>query len=85
MRGFKSALRVNLTEPQKKELEQLARASLTPNALAQRARMVLLRAEELPIAHIAERLGTRRWLVGEWIKRYQREGLKGNAPKITRG
>jgi len=85
MRGFRSPLQVVLSDSERQELIHLVRASLTPNALARRARMVLLRAEGLPIMHIAKQLVADRSAVRKWIRRYTQDGLNGLKDKPRSG
>jgi transposase len=58
-------------------LRQWTQASSIPAALAQRAKILLLAADGLSNADIAEQLGVSRPTVISWRRRHAREGLAG--------
>jgi transposase len=67
-------------------LESWRRSSSVPAGLAQRARIVLLAAENVPVKEIVERVGVSKPTVIGWKKRYAAEGLGGleDRPKSGR-
>ena len=65
-------------EPQEREfLEGWARRRKTAQALALRARIVLLAAEGRSNSEVAEYLHTTRVTVGKWRSRFARDGIQG--------
>jgi transposase len=58
-------------------LESWTRSSSVRAGLAQRARIVLLAADRVPVKDIAERVGVSRPTVIGWKKRYAAEGIGG--------
>ena len=67
------AAKVIITERQQDVLSTLTRSSTCPQALAQRARMILLAFDGLDNEEIAERLGCERHAVGSWRRRWAPE------------
>jgi len=59
------------------QLTTWVRAATTRRSLAERARIILLSAEGLSAAAIAERLGVVRLTVYKWRQRYGRHGVAG--------
>ncbi len=59
------------------QLTRLVRASSGRAGLAQRARIVLLAADGMPNAEIAERVGVSRPTVNRWRARYAEPGWPG--------
>jgi putative transposase len=64
------AAKVIITERQQDVLSTLTRSSTCPQALAQRARMILLAFDGLDNETIAERIGCERHAVGIWRRRW---------------
>lgn len=64
------AAKVTITERQQQVLRTMTRSSTCPQALAQRAGMILLAFERLDNEGIAERLGCERHAVGLWRRRW---------------
>jgi transposase len=71
----KSALVV--TPLEREELERLAARPTTAQALAMRARVVLLSSEGLTNLAVAARLGVTNQTVGKWRERFVRERVQG--------
>lgn len=69
------APRIELTTPQRRRLERLARSKTASVRLVRRAQMVLCAAEGKQNSEIAERLRVGRVQVGRWRERYAAEGL----------
>jgi putative transposase len=63
-------LSITVSAAQRALLERLARAQTTPQALARRARIILLAAEGHQNEPIAEQLGCNRIQVREWRRRW---------------
>jgi transposase len=68
---------IELSVEERSELERLARARLTAQALAMRARIVLAAADGDTNVRIAERLGVFKGTVGRWRERYALHRLDG--------
>jgi len=64
------AAKIIITERQQHVLQTLTRSSTCPQALAQRARMILLAFDGLTNEDIAEHLGCERHAVGPWRRRW---------------
>jgi len=79
---------ISLSDQQRQDLLQLARAHSTPQALARRARMVLRAADaDGPTnLQIAQELGCKNDTVGRWRRRFAEQGLQGlqDAPRSGR-
>jgi putative transposase len=59
------------------QLQAMERSRSVPQALAQRARIILLAADGLNNGSVAARLGLSRSTVGKWRQRFLRQGLVG--------
>lgn len=68
---------VELTDSERETLEGWTRRRKTAQALALRARIVLLAAENRTNGEIAERLDIHRGTVGKWRNRFVEKGLDG--------
>ncbi len=68
---------VDLTVEGRATLVQLTRRPTVAAGLAQRARIVLLAADGLPIRQIAPTVGADRNRVRRWLDRYRADGLDG--------
>jgi len=70
---------IDLSDDQRRDLERLARATSTPQALAFRARLILrIAGEDRPTnLKVAEELGCDDDTVGSWRRRFLAEGLPG--------
>lgn len=64
------ARKLIITERQQATLETMARSATCPQAVARRARMILLAFEGLDNRDIAERVGCERHAVGPWRRRW---------------
>lgn len=71
------ALPVELTESERETLEGWKRRRKTAQALALRARIVLLAARDLTNGEVAERLDINRVTVGKWRNRFVEKRLDG--------
>jgi DNA invertase Pin-like site-specific DNA recombinase len=69
--------RVVLSAEQREELEAVARRGTSEHRMAQRSRMVLLRANGVPVLEIARRLEVSRMSVRRWCDRYMKQGFQG--------
>src|SRR5919202_320967 len=85
MRGRKTALTIHLTPDERQRLRVWQRATAIPAGLARRGRIILLRAEGMPISQIAAAVGINRRFVYKWVERFQQEGLAGLSDKPGRG
>ena len=79
------APKIVLTEEERTELTRLVRSTLTSVRLAQRARIVLLAADDMKNQDIAARLGVGRVQVSRWRERYAQLRLSGIERDLPRG
>ena len=77
---------IELTPQEHNALTRLVRARRTPQALALRARIVLMTAEHVRPSAIAQQLSVSQPTVRKWRLRYVQEGLRGlrNEPRPGR-
>ncbi len=75
---------LNLTDEERTALEKGSRHG-TSHAFRTRCRMILLKADRLPSAQVAEQIGCCMIAVNGWVKRYQADGLGGLKTKHGRG
>ncbi len=75
---------LNLTDDQRAAPEKGYRHGKS-HAFRTRCHMILLKADRLTSAHVAERVGGCMMSVNGWVKRYQAEGIDGLATKPGRG
>ena len=73
----KSAVTIELSAAERRELEGLARRRKTAQGLAQRARIVLAAAEGLENQAIVARVGASANTVGKWRRRFAERRLDG--------
>jgi transposase len=71
------AVAIDLSELERRTLDDLARRRRTAQGLARRARIVLLAAEGLENKTIAAELGTMADTVGKWRRRFAERRLEG--------
>jgi transposase len=76
---------VEITEAEREHLGRLLRADKTPCRIAQRARIVLLAAEGMPAARIAELVGCTERNVQNWRTRFDEERLAGLEDRARAG
>lgn len=86
MRQMRADATLELQQEQRAELEKVARSRRTPQAVAQRARIVLMTAEGISPGAIGEQLGVSQPTVRKWRARYVEGGLAGlrNEPRPGR-
>jgi putative transposase len=86
MRQMRSDAEIELTEEERTELGNVARSRRTPQAVALRARIVLLTADGFAPTTIAEELGISQPTVRKWRARYVEDGVAGlrNEPRSGR-
>jgi transposase len=77
---------IDLTEPQRQELQRIVRATTTPHVEILRARIVLLAAQGHPSDEIAHTLGVSEQMVCKWRSRFSKAGMAGlnESPKSGR-
>jgi transposase len=78
-------LAVELSSRDREQLTSWVRSSSVRAGLAQRARIVLLAADGVPVKEIVERVGMSKPTVIAWKKRYTAEGIGGLADRPKPG
>ena len=73
----KTAVAIDLTDSERRELQSLASRRRTAQGLAQRARIVLLAAEGVENKNICERVGAAPNTVGKWRRRFAERRMEG--------
>jgi hypothetical protein len=68
---------VSLTADARAALVHMNRSPSVPAGLARRARIVLLAADELPLARIAQQVSVDRNVVRTWVDRFRAHGPDG--------
>jgi putative transposase len=86
MRQMRADAEIELAEDERAELEKVARSRRTAQAVALRARIVLLTADGFAPTTIAQELGISQPTVRKWRARYVEDGLPGlrNEPRPGR-
>lgn len=86
MRQMRADAALTLQREQRLELEKVARSRRTPQAVAQRVRIVLLTADGMAPSAIGEQLGVSQPTIRKWRARYAEDGLAGlrNEPRPGR-
>jgi len=84
-RGRKTSLMIRLTPAERQTLLAWQRSTTLPAGLVRRGRIILLMADQVPISHIATRVGISRRFIYRWVQRFLHEGLEGLADKSGRG
>ena len=80
-RGRKTALTIHLTPAERHTLLAWQRSTTINAGLARRGRIILLRADRVPITQIAATVGISRRFVYKWIQRFFQAGLEGLVDK----
>ncbi len=75
--------KIRLKPKEKSELESWLRSRKVARSLAQRAEIILLSAQGLPVAEVCQRLQLSRPTVYKWVSRFLKYGLPGlgDAPR----
>lgn len=68
---------IHLKNQVRRKLERLVRAGTTENRVATRARMILLRADDVPVLEIGRRLEVSDDSVQRWCDRFKGKGVDG--------
>ena len=79
------AVKIELTEAERKRLGRWSRSRSAAVRLRERSRMVLMAADGMTNKAIAEAMGTDQNKVGRWRRRFADDGLKGIARERPRG
>jgi transposase len=77
--------KVDLTEPERQELEGRVKASTASQRDSLRAAIILRRAEGIKQAQVARELGVSVACVNKWSQRFERDGLDGLQDAKGRG
>ena len=83
--GRVSQKTIVLSEVERHELEAWQRSTTQKAGLVRRARIVLLRAEGMPIAAIGRQVSIRRQHAEKWVDRFRAQRIAGLADKKGRG
>jgi len=78
-RGRRTSLTITLTNDERQTLRAWQRSTTIPAGIARRGRIILLMADQVPIAHIAATVGISRCYIYTWVHRFLQEGLAGLA------
>lgn len=70
-------LRIRLHKNEREILQELVRGQRVEARCHRRARMILLAAEGETISSIAEKMGSNRLRVGQWLNRFEEQRLEG--------
>jgi Homeodomain-like domain len=81
--GRRSQLTITLTPEERAHLEHLLRQRTQPTWLHQRVRMVLLRANGVPIVHISTAVGITTPHVYRWLRAWQGAGIAGLTAAVS--
>ena len=84
-RGRTTSLTIRLTPAERQTLLGWQRSTTITAGRARRGRIVLLRAEGMPITTMATTVGISRRFVYKWLQRFLRAGLAGLADQPGRG
>jgi hypothetical protein len=84
-RGRRTSLTIRLTPAERQTLLAWQRSTTIPAGLARRSRILLLRADGVPISTIATTVGISRRFVYKWVQRFLQVGLVGLADQPGRG
>ena len=75
--GRRTALRIQLPDDWRRQLETWQRCHRRPVGLVRRGRIILLLADGMPVTHVAAMVGIQRCHVYKWARRFQALGLDG--------
>jgi transposase len=75
---------IQLSDEQRQELEAGYRTS-TSHTFRERCQMILLKSEKRSSSEIARFLDCHKMTVGEWVKRFEAEGIEGLKTRPGRG
>ena len=82
--GRKTSLTIRLTQAVRQTLLAWQRAPNVSAKVARRGQILLLLADGVPIAHIANVVGLDHKTVRKWIQRFMEQGLAGLQDKPAR-
>jgi hypothetical protein len=80
-RGSHTSLTIRVTAKERRTLLAWQWSKTIPAGRARRGKVILLMADQVPIAHIAAMVGISRRFVYKWVHRFLQEGLVGLADK----
>ena len=83
--GRTTSLTLTLTPEERQTLLAWQRSTTIPAGRARRGRIILLLADGVPIAHIADTVGINRRFVYKWAKRFLHERIAGLTDLPGRG
>ena len=84
-RGRRTTFTICLTKDDRRTLRAWSASKTVPARHARRGRVVLLRADGVPISRIAILVGLSRHSVYKWVQRFRQEGLAGLTAKPSWG
>ena len=68
---------LQLSEPQRRDLNEIAQSRSLPAGFVFRAKLILMLADGTPFAVIKERLQTTAPTISRWKQRFMEDGLEG--------
>jgi transposase len=74
---MRTSKRINVSDKDREQLNQVVRNGNTPQKTALRARIVLLSAEGIPTGEIMHQLVTTTPTISRWRNRYESDGISG--------
>ena|SRR5579884_3006735 len=74
---WKTDLRIELNEEERRELERLGRSLTAPHRAVVRARTILLLAAGKSVSAVAREVGRGRRIVRKWGERFHKKRLRG--------
>ncbi len=74
---MRTSKRINVSDKDRVQLNQVVRNGNTPQKVALRARIVLLSADGIPTGEIMSQLSTTTPTITRWRDRYETDGVSG--------
>ncbi|VAX02940.1 hypothetical protein MNBD_GAMMA20-134, partial [hydrothermal vent metagenome] len=78
-------INISLSEPERVELEKVVFSQMTPVRLVERAKAILMAADNIPSYKIAEHFDVDNNTIGRWRRRYAEHRMAGIVKDRPRG
>ncbi|MCF6211561.1 MAG: helix-turn-helix domain-containing protein [Gammaproteobacteria bacterium] len=78
-------INISLSEPERVELEKVISSQMTPVRLVERAKAILMAADNIPSYKIAEYFDVDNNTIGRWRRRYAEHRMAGIVKDRPRG